>query len=248
MKIKIASTIVSFWFRFGGCPFVVRWHKVKFKLRKQHYQLRSILGFGPEPFLKNLLLLASREAVFLDVGANIGIATLLMSKKVRQVVAFEPTPSSFEDLRFNVHLNKASNVHCLPAALSSSTGVMPMRAEPWWGHNAIIANQGQSLGKSISYVPVLELDSLLDLLDNKISGFDSHQLFLIKVDVEGHELDVLKGGRQLLSRLCNVVICFESWAEEYSRPCIEYLESLSYEIFSPPVDTQGQDIFMRKKS
>ena len=215
-------------------------------MRRQHYQLRSLVRFGQEPFLQNLLLMSAGGAIFIDIGANIGVATLAMARKSKWVFAFEPTCNAFEDLRFNVSLNKCSNISSIQAAISSSPGVMAMRAEPWWGHNSIIADATQSLGKPVVNVPVLTIDSLLPFVANACEGFGFHEKVLIKVDVEGHELEVFKGGSELLAKLENAIICFEAWDKSYSEPCISYLERLGYEVFLPPVDTKGQDVFMRK--
>ena len=234
------------WFRCGGWPIVISWDEIRFRLRKQHYQLRSFIRFGQEPFLQNLLLMSAGGAIFIDIGANIGIVSLAMARKVKWVVAFEPTCNAFEDLKFNISLNKFSNISSVPAAISSSCGVMAMRAEPWWGHNSIIPDASQSFGKPVVNVPVLTIDSLLPFFGAACEGFRFCDKVVIKVDVEGHELEVFKGGSQLLAKLENAIICFEAWDKTYSEPCILYLERLGYEVFLPPIDTKGQDIFMRK--
>ena len=238
--------MLGIWFRCGGWPIVISWDEIRFRLRKQHYQLRSLIRFGQEPFLQNLLLMSAGGAIFIDIGANIGVASLAMARKVKWVIAFEPTCNAFEDLKFNVSLNKFSNISSVPAAISSSSGVMAMRAEPWWGHNSIIADVTQSLGKPVVHVPVLTIDSLFPFVVDACEGFRFRDKVLIKVDVEGHELEVFKGGSELLAKLENAIICFEAWDKTYSEPCISYLERLGYEVFSPPVSTEGQDIFMRK--
>ena len=243
---KLRALIFGIWFRCGGWPIVISWDEVRFRLRKQHYQLRSLIRFGPEPFLQNLLLMSADGAVFIDIGANIGVASLAMARKVKWIIAFEPTRNAFEDLKFNASLNEFSNISSVPAAISSSSGVMAMRAEPWWGHNSIIADAAQSLGKPVVNVPVLTLDSLLPFVVETCEGFGFEDRVLIKVDVEGHELEVFRGGSELLSKLDNVIICFEAWDETYSQPCISHLERLGYEVFSPPIDTKDQDVFMRK--
>ena len=243
---KLRALIFGIWFRCGGWPIVINWDDIRFRLRKQHYQLRSLIRFGQEPFLQNLLLMSAGGAVFIDIGANIGVASLAMARKVRWIIAFEPTRNAFEDLNFNISLNKFSNIFSVPAALSSSSGVMAMRAEPWWGHNSIIADAAQSLGKPVVNVPVLTLDSMLPFVVETCEGFGFEDRVLIKVDVEGHELEVFRGGSDLLAKLENAIVCFEAWDKTYSQPCISHLERLGYEVFSPPVDTKGQDIFMRK--
>ena len=220
---------------------------MRFRVRREHYQLRRSLRDGGEAFLENLCRLVRPDTVFIDIGANIGLASIVLAPLVDRVVAFEPTQDSFQDLTLNLQLNSIPGVMALPVALSDSVGVVTMRADPWWGHNAVIGAKGDALGKPIVAVPALKLDSLCGFFFDDLNVDYLTTPVLVKVDVEGHELEVFKGATQFLSQCANVILCFEAWGEEYLEPIVRHLESLGFERFSPPIQPDESDIFMRKK-
>jgi FkbM family methyltransferase len=130
----------------------------------------------------------STEAV--DVGANRGRYSILLSLGAKHVHAFDPNPECISNLR-SLHLPNAS---IYPYALSSMEGVskyfVPFREgeqfSPWGTleHSALDTHQK---------VDTLEVaKSTLDALCDRPIRF-------VKVDVEGHEMDVLEGGRQLIA-------------------------------------------------
>lgn len=128
----------------------------------------------------------------LDVGANIGFMTLVAARHCRpgKVHAFEPLPEALEWLRKNVALNDARNVIIHDFALGSREGTFklyPQRLQNNRGSASLL--QADAEGPS--------LDIQVKTLDNVFQGQETFQL--MKVDVEGFELEVLKGARVLLS-------------------------------------------------
>src|SRR6266576_2927776 len=84
-----------------------------------------------EPELAYLERILSPGKVFIDVGANFGVYTLVASKLVGDtgsVLAFEPTAQSFGILRKNVELNHCSNVSAFQVALAET------RSKAWLNH------------------------------------------------------------------------------------------------------------------
>src|SRR5260370_20424958 len=78
-----------------------------------------------EPELAYLEEVLSQGKVFIDVGANFGVYTLVASRLVgatRKVITLEPTAQSFETLRQNIALNHFSNVRAFQVALTQSSG------------------------------------------------------------------------------------------------------------------------------
>jgi FkbM family methyltransferase len=145
----------------------------------------------PEALLLHEFLGSGDWAI--DVGANVGHYTLAMSALVGRsgrVIAFEPMRTTFAILASNVDLSAGNNVTLINAAASSTTRVvgmdMPKEAEtgldnPYQAH---ISSGGEY---SILALPVDALD---------LSGV----VRLVKIDAEGHELDVLQGMQRLLER------------------------------------------------
>lgn len=136
-----------------------------------------------------------KDAVFLDIGANIGAYTVLMAchKNVRQVIAFEPQPECVAELRENVRLNQLeTRVEVRAIALSSEAGKARFRqCGPLAGNSGLEFSIEES--NSIAW-QLIEVDT--NTLDNacQIRGRN----ILMKIDVEGHEKFVLEGGCGIL--------------------------------------------------
>ena len=131
----------------------------------------------------------------LDIGAHHGLYTLLASKRVGangKVVAFEPSPRELKQLRRNVLLNFSFNVHIEPLALGKepSDAVLHVVQGGEDGCNSLRPPVVSSPTRPVR-VKVAPLDEFLHRA--RIPTVD-----FVKLDVEGAELDVLKGAEKLL--------------------------------------------------
>lgn len=132
--------------------------------------------------------------VVFDVGANLGAYTLLFAQWVGpagKVVAFEPAPAAATGLRRLVALNDLrERVEIVETAVSGAVGTAQFASDGSSGANALVNVPHGSRG--VISVPTTSLDAFCD----------AHRLRpdVIKIDVEGEELDVLRGARQTLSR------------------------------------------------
>ena len=130
----------------------------------------------------------------LDVGAHIGSFTLKAAKEVGpegRVVSFEPSSENFKLLTLNVNSNNYSNVKLFNAAVGSAPGTAKLHLGNRKGTNSLLSDAGvQQVG--IEEVPIRTLDSVADELKlTKVS--------FVKIDVEGFELEVLKGAKSILA-------------------------------------------------
>lgn len=132
---------------------------------------------------------------FIDVGAHFGLYSLLASSCVGpggRVIAFEPTPATFERLRENVALNRAGNVECLQQGLSDRTGELELRiadeASSAWNSFGSPARGGTASSAKVSTMT----------LDRFVGERGIGRVRLIKVDVEGWEARVLTGAAATL--------------------------------------------------
>lgn len=124
----------------------------------------------------------NRDTVFLDVGANVGYYTLMAAPLVREVIAFEPQPMFRHQLEHEIAKMGYTNITIYPIGLFSkdADGIMDPRR-----HKSII--HLDYLDRPGGYrVSMVTLDSL------------SLTPTLMKIDVEGAEMDVLLGGRETL--------------------------------------------------
>lgn len=119
--------------------------------------------------------------LFVDIGANLGVFTILAAGVARaRVLAVEPAPETLPHLNAHLALNGIEElVEVFPAALSDSAGTIRLTAG--LGASNRVAADGQE-------VPVATLDSVLD----------GRGASVIKLDVEGHEAAVLRGAHRAL--------------------------------------------------
>jgi FkbM family methyltransferase len=167
------------------------------------------------------------DGVVLDIGANIGIMTVLMARRVSRgrVHAFEPIPDNFRTLQRNVEHFGLSNVTLHQLALGEEQGelemVMPEEQHVrMQGLSHVVGAPGSGDPDGRRYrVPQVRLDDLDVLADTPIAG--------IKIDVENFEQYVLRGGRQLLERW-HPPIYAELGPNENRTRCLELVGSLGY--------------------
>jgi FkbM family methyltransferase len=151
--------------------------------------MRAIAGLKPE------------GGVALDIGANVGFWSVGLAwlAKGLEVHAFEPHPGNAERLRENLTLNGLrSRVHVNECGLSACEGTLRLvlREDFVTGGqtgNASISDGANDAGFATVAVSVRTLDSWV--ADSRLSRID-----LMKIDVEGHEPAVLRGGEQTIRR------------------------------------------------
>ena len=156
--------------------------------------------------------------VVLDVGANIGTHAVPFSRMVGDsgcVVAFEPQRLIFQNLCANLALNGLCNVVAHEVGVGREAGwVLVPVLDPRQEFNfAALAISGHTAG---AMVKVVRVDDL------KLTRCN-----LIKVDVEGMEVDVLAGAASTIERF-RPVLFVENNTIERSRPLLEMLQSLNY--------------------
>ena len=134
--------------------------------------------------------------VFVDVGANIGIMTIyaMLSGQFDCAVAIEPDPRNLDVLRRNLAVNGLSEkVSVIEAAASSSRGEMILHRDA--------KNLGaHSLEPGYVMTPGEARSVRVDTLDNLVAnaGLASAAVTFVKIDVEGHEQEVVRGMAKLL--------------------------------------------------
>lgn len=135
--------------------------------------------------------------VFLDVGANVGLFSLIAGRIVGpqgKVYAFEPCHETVRLLRNNIQLNQLENIDLIEKAVTERTGEFTLyTAEN--GHDAwnTLASGDASAGAKAETIHGIRLDEFVNA--NKLD-----KIAMIKIDVEGWENNVLVGGYDTLSR------------------------------------------------
>lgn len=156
------------------------------------YQLIPGREGDVEIFIRSCLKTGS---IFVDVSANIGYYTLIVSKLVGSqghVYSIEPIPTTATILKANVRLNSCSNVSIYNMAAWSSKGTLTLRIPGWcYGFASVYRNGASMVANTIT-------------LDELLKNEDS--INCIKIDVEGAELEVIRGAKNVLRRTGALVI------------------------------------------
>ncbi|MBX7111861.1 MAG: FkbM family methyltransferase [Dehalococcoidia bacterium] len=156
--------------------------------------------------------------VFWDAGAHVGFMTLIGSRLVGPfgaVVAFEPSPENRERLIRNVGLNNAANVRVEDCALDASSGTALLYSHEASLMRTLDPGRGRGVGEPVICRTLDEVALGLPLPD------------LIKIDVEGRELEVLRGGSELLRRH-EPRLLIEFSNEELVREAMEFLPQYTF--------------------
>jgi FkbM family methyltransferase len=163
-------------------------------------------------FLKKYLKLGD---VVVDIGANIGVITLSSSSFVGQggiVYSFEPNPKTFEYLKGNVDENRFSNIRLYQLAVGEKSAV-----------TNFIDDSSDDLSNSISLEninsgnnPLIQVQPLDEIIPNSV------RIHLLKVDVEGFEIFVLKGAEKCLSMTdCIYIESYEAHFNKYGYSSLD---------------------------
>jgi FkbM family methyltransferase len=169
--------------------------------------------------------------VYVDVGAYIGHHMIIASAAVGRtgcVHAFEPTPSTYHELQANVRLNHCKNTVCHNVALADRDGT----ARFYLAHVSEAA--ANSLGRTV-HTSARHIDVRVRTLDDHFASNPVQHVDLIKVDVEGAELLVLRGAGQTLQRFMPCLILeFSQHAAAFSYTSADLaaaLETMGYHLF-----------------
>ena len=155
--------------------------------------------------------------VCFDIGANVGLYSLLFARKNATVIAFEPFPRNVEYLHRIVAINRVENVTIVPWAVGIEPGMRAFRQGETQasGHLSAAGEQPVFCTSLDAYVEQYGIEP--DLL---------------KIDVEGAELEVLQGARRLLEeRMPRILLSIHG--EDLRRDCLRLLREIGYTLVEP---------------
>ena len=206
---------------------------------------RTLIQTGDwEPHLQAISSVFYRDAlnpVIVDVGANLGAYSIPIAKKIQSiggsVIAFEPQRIVYYQLCGNIILNRLDNYFAHHKAVGNINSLINI-PETDFAENYNVGGFSieqkyrenldlqQFMNKNSFHVEIVKLDHIST--DSSIK--------LIKIDVEGSELDVIRGGIQLLEAHNFPPILFECWSldwfSEKKAELFSLLNQLGYKIFS----------------
>lgn len=177
-----------------------------------------------------LTQLHAGDTVF-DIGANVGEITFRIAQRVGNngsVYSFEPQPQNFARLTRNLALNHYQNVRSQQLALGSSMGMISMAPRDSLNSGTQRIVEIDSPGKEPNLIPITTLDDFVEA--NQIERLDS-----LKIDVEGYEIEVLKGGIRTIRHfhptiLIEIVDRFLQERGGSARKLLQMLEDEGYQL------------------
>jgi len=171
-------------------------------------------------------LIVPREATVIEIGANIGALTVPLSRSVGphgMVYAIEPQLPIFNLLCGNLALNGITNVRPMHCAMGQTHGsvnipLYDIRDDRNFGGVGLSDNE-----ETQTTVPMLTVDKL---------GLE--QCHMLKIDVEGHEIQVLQGALQTIAKH-RPILFVENDRQEKSVELIRLIQSMDYDLWWYPV-------------
>ncbi|MDJ0703814.1 MAG: FkbM family methyltransferase [Leptolyngbyaceae cyanobacterium MO_188.B28] len=160
---------------------------------QSYYAFRYFTDLNDEMVeeMRTFLKLTQASKCFIDVGAHYGIFSLAFSARPDSVAhSFEPSPDAFKVLKHNIMVNPGHLVHPYPFAVNSSDNKLNLYPDVA-DHCIVSPKRDSFVSDSCITVDAIRLDTFV--LTQKIKPD------VIKIDVEGYEMDVLRGAKRLLS-------------------------------------------------
>ena len=213
------------------------------------YLLQSLLGFKryltvfsvfkvytlkwdkKENAFLHFINMLPNEGVLLDIGANIGVMSVIAAQKLNrvEVFAFEPIPNNLSVLKKTIAYFNISNVRVFDTALGNESGtvemVMPVENNvKMQGLSHVVHSSIPERNEGDKFtVSVKRLDDILEIKNSPLP------IMGIKIDVENYEYFVLDGARQLL-QTHKPIIYIELWENENRYKCFDLVKELGYTI------------------
>lgn len=179
-------------------------------------------------FLKIVALLKRKKGVILDVGANVGWYSIIVGQQNpnEKILAFEPMKSVYQALQKNIKGNRLRNVEAFNLGLADQNKRVKFNFDSGCSVAAHITVKGNSRGVSSR---VMTLDSFIQERPIPVK--------LIKADIEGAELLLLKGATNTLKRDKPVIICemLRKWSARFNyhpNQLIDFMKQHGYDCYT----------------
>lgn len=197
---------------------------VKIEKNKCKFQLNGENLLQMKNFDKKTKQIASNKKIdtFIDIGANIGKYTVILSDNANNIISIEPEHKNFSLLKKNIELNDIKNVEAIKVACYKHNGKKELYINESTTH---------TLHDNISK----EKTELVDIItvDKVIKSRNIENIDLIKIDTEGTTLEIIKGSKKVIEKHKPILI-FEWWTNQNLKRITEYLINENYKLQKHP--------------
>jgi FkbM family methyltransferase len=201
---------------------------------KMHIQYKSMLGraiYLKDAFFESAeikeLCRYIKPGVAMDIGANIGIYTISMAKEMGakgEIWSFEPLPPNVKQVEDNLLLNNLNNARIYPIALGNENGTIALKLSD--------DDMFASTVEVFSYESGKTLDVAIKKLDTVWQEKNKPAVSVIKIDVEGAEMDVLAGAVEVL-KANKPVLLLEAATSDHFNQLSQWLSPFGYKAIQP---------------
>jgi FkbM family methyltransferase len=168
---------------------------------------------------------SNKEKLFIDGGAHMGVYSIMLADKFKQVHSFEAQRRTYNQLCGNIFLNEKTNIYPHNVALTNQVKANQLTTL------SIVSEDGGGSTVCKPHSPVLATERV------KTKTIDSYHLEnvgLIKLDIEGNELSALQGAQFTIERSGYPPIIFEAnedeWYAEQKKELFNYLNENDYNV------------------
>lgn len=197
---------------------IVKLEGVKFIARENSMDIAHLSDFYERKTTK--LLSRIKPGIFIDVGTHIGRYSIILAKRKWKVISIEPSNENFEQLERNIKLNNLQDkIETVNVACSDKNEKKNLYFVP---QNEGLTSLEKKEGARSELVQVKKLDDI-----TKNIKLNPNSLGVIKIDVEGFELNVLKGALDILKKGSPLLI-IEITDEEDEKKIKKFLNNLGF--------------------
>jgi len=188
--------------------------------------------------ISKFIISGIERPLILDIGANLGAYSIPLAKNIQniggEIIGFEPQRIVYYQLCGNIILNRLDNYHAIYCALGGESGYIDVPEIDYEANNNVggfsLDKKFRELNGSETYVKNTAKNKVPLI---KLDDFDlDRDPALIKIDVEGFELNVLRGGAEFLEKNNYPPLLFEVWDSYWFREekeqLMSYISKLGY--------------------
>ena len=160
--------------------------------------------FGKKIYTADPKWIPKERDIIFDVGANIGLYTILASKYAKncKIFSFEPNPYAFERLQRNVRENSLENIELFQMAVGKDICKQKFQLYSTFTTIGHLVKKNKNTGISIDHN--IEVD--VTNIDFIVQKYSIPLINILKIDVEGYEIEVLRGARESLGKIQRIVL------------------------------------------
>lgn len=204
----------------------------------EYYEKKSL------SVLISIIALFDEKPVFYDIGANAGFYSIILSEQTSEIVAFEPFSLNYKLLKRNKAINNVRNLIVFKTALSDKKEIGELVIYNSSGNNSLFSRnvpKNHSLKKT--GIELIELEKMDDVICHKELPLPN----IVKIDVEGAELFVLKGAKKTIQQVhpTFVIEYSDSTSNDagYKKEAIlEYLSHFDYHFYAIPSEKHTKNL------